>query len=373
MHTLSQPPTDREDDSKVNQRIAPNLNRLLNQDDKQPAQPTPVGDEPQKVDADLVQLIRGRLNQDFRQSHLSREIGVSEATLSQWINNKPPKMLTQLEARLRYWVNTIDERIDLTRELKPTAITKRMAAIIRSIVRTNDLGIITGRAGIGKTCGAKLFTLEFPMAVFLNADYGHNTAECLTDDLWALSRQKRRRDKEPRRHFDILVARFKDSHRPILVDNAHTLTKGGLKWCYAFHNLTGTTESTRCPMILISNPCVEEKILSLADEDQFTTRTGQFRHLAVHKKEDAEELAALILEQYAPGLKVDLLAPATEICLHRGFVRRLKKQLLLALQILEGGLQDDKVIRPMRDQGMTNPQIALSLAASQLTFAQEKD
>ena len=311
------------------------------------------------LDRYLHEQIKAKLTPDFSQAELARQLGVSAAALNKWIKGKPVGDVEKLEFKLQAWLNGAMERIDLTRELRHTPVTQEVCAIIRSIIKTNDLGIVTGRAGIGKTCGAQLFLLEDPMATLLTADYCHGSAECMVSDL----RRKnsiRRRKIDPMGFNDIVVERFTGTNRPLMIDNAHALTMGGLRWAYAFHNRTG------CPVVLIGNPLIEQKILALPDEDQFTTRTGQFQAVGVFDNKSAKELASLLLDQYAPHLKADLLAQATDICRARGYARRLKKQIRVALGILEGGLSDKTVIKDLRAQGFTDAQIAFNLAATQL-------
>ncbi len=326
----------------------------------EPEPETPAAEAPGKIlDRHLHAQIKARLNADFSQAELARQIGVSAAMINKWIKGAPVGDVVKLEFKLQAWLNGAMERVDLTRELRHTPVTQETCAIIRSIIKTNDLGVITGRAGIGKTCGAQLFLLEDPMATLLTADYCHGSAECMVSDL----RRKnsiRRRITDPMGFNDIVVDRFTGTSRPLMIDNAHALTMGGLRWAYAFHNRTG------CPVIMIGNPMIEQKILALPDEDQFTTRTGQFRAVGVFDNKTAQELAGLLLDQYAPHLKADLISQATDTCRARGYARRLKKQIRLALGILEGGLSDINVIKKLRAEGHTDAQIAFSLAATQL-------
>ena len=314
-------------------------------------------------DLELHKKITALLGPDFSQSDLGREIGVSPTAVNRWVNNKPVGDVLGLEEKIRFWLATIDERVDLQREVKETALTQRVAKILRSISRTNDLGILTGRAGIGKSCSLRLFRLQEPLAVLLTADYRHGNADCMIEDLWREARARRRMD-DPSRPGDILVARFRGSNRLLMIDNAHSLTTGGLKWAYAFHNQTG------CPVALIGNPLIKKTVSSLPDEDQYTTRTGQFREVLFEAK-DAAELSALLLDQYAPDLKKDLLAPARQTCQSRGYGRRLKKQIRLAQEILELRLPDNKTVKAMRQDGAVDSQIAFELADGLLLKVEE--
>jgi hypothetical protein len=111
----------------------------------------------------------------------------------------------------------------------------------------------------------------------------------------------------------------------------------------------------------------------LPDEDQFTSRIGQVRKIKMTPN-DGHEMSELLLDQYAPSFKRELAKQAFAVAMGRGHSRRLKKQLRLTLDMLEGGLDPkDEYIKQLRQGGRSEAQIAFDLAATQLLTVEEDE
>jgi len=319
-----------------------------------------------EIDQALRARIKARLGENLTQSELARQIRVSVSTINRWINDVPAGDVGHLEWLLEKWEKDIDERIDLSRINVPTALTGRVAGVLTSVARTSDFALMTGRAGIGKTCGIQLYVVENPTAIVLTASQLHGNAEAMVRDLWRESGTQKRKTERALSKNDILVARYKDSNILIIIDDAHELTASGLKWAKGFHNRTG------CPIVLSGNPSMLDKIRMMPDEDQFTSRIGQNRKLVL-TPDDEKELAALMLRQFAPRHQDELNVLAIQVCGKRGFARKLKKQLRLALEILDGGIKhDNDAIKALAEKGYTDAQIAFKLAAGQLLTVEDE-
>jgi uncharacterized membrane protein len=130
---------------------------------------------------------------------------------------------------------------------------------------------------------------------------------------------------------------------------------------------------TRMPVMLVGNPAGLDKIKRMTDEDQYTSRVGFCPRWAL-TEEDSKELTAVLLAQYAPALREDLFAAALQVACKRGFGRKLKHQLCLTLDILDGGLNErSKAVKEMKAGGMTDAQIAFRLADAQLLKVDVKE
>lgn len=322
------------------------------------------------IDTELRDQVKALITQEFTQSDLARQVGVSPTYVSRYLAGSFVGDVGRLEFALRYFLENKDQRIDLRRGLQPTGLTKRMAKIIASVQNTSDLAGIYGRAGIGKTCGVRLFAAANPMCAVITAGEGNSGRHDLERELWRVSHVRLRKSQGETNlsRNRILVDRFKGSNRLLLIDNGHLLTSSGFRWCMTFH------DDTECPVCLIGNPSMVEKIVRLFDEDQLTSRIGQWRQVKLDEKaNEAEELAALLLAQYAPSLAKELMGLATEVCRRRGFARRLKKQIRLCLEILDGGLPAaNESVKKLRAEQMTDAQIAFKLAATQLLSLEDE-
>lgn len=312
-------------------------------------------------DQELLAAVKRRLGPDLTQADIAREIGSSAAAVNKWINGKPVGDVVDLERRLAEWNLHIDERIDMRRSLVATRVARRVMGICRSIVNTSDFGLLTGRAGIGKTSGLQLFALEFPQAIYIAAAKYRGSGEAIRQALWNRVVVRLSTKENQTRRPEVLVGRLVNSKRPLIIDDAHYLTASGLETIVSLHNDTG------CPVILSGNPVILENVLRLPDEDQFTSRIGKNQKVVLIDKADARELAELLLDQYAPAFKRDLSDAAVAVCLKRGHGRKLKKQLRATLDILDGGFdRNDPGIKNLKSEGKTDAQIAFALAHSQL-------
>ncbi|HEY3913660.1 MAG TPA: AAA family ATPase [Verrucomicrobiae bacterium] len=342
-------------------------NQLPPSDRTEQPDPPEAGKIVKSFDPDLRrQFDEFKSKQNLSISEISQMLKVSSGLISKYLNKKPEGDVAKLEGLIRFLIDNEPLRENLRRDLRKTAIAGRVINIITSVANTNDFAILFSRAGVGKSCGCKLFVAEYKTAALLEAAECHGTSEAMTMDLWDLTGARVRKEERGRKKNDILVLRFKDSNRPVIIDDAHLLTTGGLRWARSFHDRTG------CPVVLVGNPGIVDKIKAMQDEDQFTSRIGQYREIKVSRA-DSRELAALLLDHYRPDCKEELMEMAIEVCSKRGFARKLKKQLLLINDILAGGIDDtNESVKALRRKNMTDCQIAFAMAHTQLLTVKEE-
>ncbi len=299
MHTNSLPPSDRDEILACN--------------------------EPLRSEAEAF-----RLSLPLSQADMSRELGISPSALSKWLNKKPEGDIVSLESLVADWLKSRPAREKLKLALFPTAVSRRLASHLEHVRRTNGVAVITGPAGLGKTCAAKIYFAENPTSVLLTAAAYRGNAAAMTRLLWnqVSTRGWKRRDG-PR--ADYLVEKFRESNRLIVVDNCHRLTRGAIEWLFDFHDDTG------CSLAFIGNPVFHSTLERLADNDQHLSRTGIFPNLTMT---EPKVMAEKMLEAWNPSAKASLLAMASNVVAHRGHCRALRMQLGLTRELISGGISD---------------------------------
>lgn len=257
-------------------------------------------------------------------SDLGRELGVSGSAVSKYLGAKPEGDVASLESSAADVLKNAQKRARRFGELFATTVSNQINSIFETIRKTNDVGGITGPAGIGKTCGTDLYLKVNPTAVKMTATRWLRTGDAMLSLLWEAvdTRSYKRNGSESRAQY--LVNKFDRSNRLLIFDNAHRLTKGGLEFCFDFHDATGV------PICFVGNPEFLDKI---ADNDQQFSRIGLFREL---KLKETRVVANRILDQIAPQFAANLEDMAVQVIERRGHVRSLKKQIVLAKEIFEG-------------------------------------
>lgn len=295
-----------------------------------------------KESAQIDQGLQGRINArlampNISQSDIARSARISGSMLSKWLNNKPEGDWQKLQEVLNKWDLEFDEREDLKRDIKPTLVTDWVVSVITRMARRKALGVLTAPAGTGKTCGCQLYCADNPRAVMLTAGVLHGNAAAMVNELWQKSRARRRISEKGLSQAEILKLRWKGSDAPIIIDEFDKLTVSGFGWVKDFFDFTA------CPILLTGNYRGLEKIRRLPDADQWTSRIREDRKLQLggspaHPLNAAarRQLAALMIEQYAPDFRSELLEAAIVVVGKKGYARRLKFQLQMALDLMDG-------------------------------------
>jgi DNA transposition AAA+ family ATPase len=193
-----------------------------------------------------------------------------------------------------------------------------VAKVCEQIRKTYDVGLITGAAGVGKTCGGILYQQENPSAIRITVNRW-NADPAGIEGLLMAELETRGFKANEERPGAWLVRKLAGSYRIVIIDNAQRLPEDSLKWVFDFH------DATECPVALIGNPEVLDKIRA---NDQLFSRIGICEEIEM---KDPEKVAGALLKQFCPEHADALLGDATEIVKQagRGHGRTLRKQLLI--------------------------------------------
>lgn len=259
---------------------------------------------------------------------LANQMAVSETKISKYLNGKPEGDVKTLEGLIADFMRNNELRIDVDIKLFAWEIAEEIESVIETAIETNDVAAITGPAGLGKTCGGKMFVSKHPLASMITARRRLNNDEAQVRLLWDEIDTSAYPQFNGQSHVQFLERRYKGSNRPILIDNCHRLGLSALQFWFDFNDETET------PIIFIGNP---EFLKNIKKNDQMFSRIGIHRAL---KLKTAAEFADGILAQFAPAHADVLRDVAIKVVSNRGHGRALRKQLRLMNKIMTGGVTD---------------------------------
>jgi DNA transposition AAA+ family ATPase len=269
------------------------------------------------------QLLRTRLQEyitthNITQTELARQLGVSPTAVSKYLSGDPVGDVAKFEALATDVLKAADNRKQASTELFETSISKSVGGAIETIRKTNDVGLISGNAGIGKSKSLEIYLLQNPTAVLVDLKTWGRTGKQIETCLWEQIEPRKWKGGSKSKY---LVDHFRDSNRPLIFDNAHRLRKPGLEWIFDFY------DSTNIPICLVGNP---EVLDIIRRNDQHFSRIGLHKQLKSIKA--AHEIAEKLINQIAPQF-LSCLELAIKVVESRGHVRALRKQLNLAHEL----------------------------------------
>lgn len=297
----------------------------MNQDE------TPGGETPSRLkpyNEELrAQLAAYREEHGLSIADLAKELAIGDASVSRYLNAKPEGDVAGLEARIEDVLKAAPARRAGAKGLFETPVARALNAACQTIRKTNDVGLIHGPAGLGKTCAIKLYLVANPAALAVTVSRWSNSAAGLERTLAEQFTRRRRRGTRA----EWLVDRMRDSNRLLLIDNAHRLSGSGRQWIFDFHDDTGI------PIALIGNP---ELLDAIRENDQQFSRIGLLRPL----KPDlaTSTAAAAMLQLHCPAHARQLQSLAEQVAGERGHLRALKKHLLLLPELMGAARNDVK-------------------------------
>lgn len=280
---------------------------------------------------DYNEILRGQLadykdRNKLTDADLGRELGFGATRINKYLNlfkdgHVPEPDVDEIEKRAADVLKGAERRQANRVRLFPTAITGKIGRYLEDIRRTNDVGLVSGPAGVGKTCAAELYAADNPTAVLLTVLCWKRNSQAMTRLLFdAVDHATCPSNKS---HADWLEEWFKGSNRLLIVDNAHKLGLTGVEYLFDFHDTTGV------PIALIGNP---EVLKTIRRSDQWTSRIGLCREVKMDPK-TADAIAGGLATQLTPDSGKELLGEAVSVTNNAGHARALKKQLVLCREM----------------------------------------
>ena len=226
----------------------------------------------------IVDEVRSRVNDllnagGITQEQLAKQSGVSAAALSTFLagtyqgrnENVAKKLLPMLEATKsrETAIQTVKEP-----EIIETVVMRAMRFGLQYASDRNDVIVIYGAPGVGKTVTLESYVRSNPTAIFMTASPNIRSGRDIMEELLETLGKK----NQGRNRFleKSILSALKNSNRMIIIDEAHFLRLDGLE------TLRRIYDATKCPLVLVGNP----KIMEIITERNKTV-TGQFFSRAV--------------------------------------------------------------------------------------------
>lgn len=257
-------------------------------------------------------------------SKLAGKLGCSTSIISQWLAPEG----NGYEA-IKKWEKSAEDF--LRNEARRTAsgvattdceIAQQIRSAFEAIRKTNDVGMILGEAGQGKTRGVELYHKANPTSVLFGVRSWACDKASMEGELFKAVGSTGY-DKQTKRSA-FLAKRLLNSDRLLIVDDAHKLTRPALQWLFDFHDETGV------PLALVGTFLLEDKV---ADDAQRFSRVGLRFELIPEKP---QELIEHIVRAHAPevgGAFSALCELCEQVVAQHGHFRSANKQMKLAAEL----------------------------------------
>ena len=272
---------------------------------------------------DRLDTYRSSFSPSLTNKSLARKLSCGHTQVSKYLNDRCDWDVAAFELKVEDVLKSAELRRDIdTHTLLETSVTRQVNSVCETIQKTNDIGLIFGPAGAGKTVAIAMYVESNSSAI----DVTLTRWRCNSHGLEKLifeAMETRAFTKSGLTRAEWIISRLNNSDRILILDNAHRLTKSGLEWVFDFQDATGV------PIALVGNPEVLDKI---RDNDQQFSRIGIVREVTL---DDAATVATKIIKQLAPGAEGVIRDLATTIAGEQGHLRSLKKHLLLIPELLE--------------------------------------
>jgi DNA transposition AAA+ family ATPase len=278
---------------------------------------------------DLRDQIRQLMGEDKRlsQNRVAREAGISPTTLSQWLGGTYPGDNAAIEAKLQRWVETTqaaraqaDQMPAAPRYVK-TPTGERVLATLRYAQIAEDIAIVYGGAGLGKTAAAKEYARLAPnvwLATMTPASAGVVPAlQVIAEALGLINVPSGANNLHA-----AICRRVTDTGGLIVIDDAHVLSENALDQIRAIN------DRTQVGLVLIGNERAYARMTGgnrAAYLDRLYSRIGKKTPL---RKSVAGDITALLDAWAIEDAKCR--AQLTEIAGKGGGLRTMTKVLRLA-------------------------------------------
>lgn len=248
--------------------------------------------------------------------------GVNETFLSKYIGDKLDRQVDNFEGRARDMLKGLRERIAFGTEIFESSVTRKMGNAFDLIRRTGQIGLITGRAGHGKTSGKRRFLIDNPSALEITLTAAGGSASKVESMIF------RKIDSQSwngcTSRFDYLVERFRDASRLLIIDNWQRLDASGRNWLFDFH------DEANCPIGGIGNP---EALKPIMANDQHASRLGIVTTYELEPEEFAP-LSYKVARQYSDEAAADAVQDLVAvIAAHDGALRSVELTVVLMQEL----------------------------------------
>lgn len=283
-------------------------------------------------------------NAPYSQADAGRELGYSTSMVSKYLSGNLTGDLSRFELAIEDLLAQAPNREQQQQwtNLFLTSVSQIVEATFERIRKIDDVGLVCGPAGAGKTCACHLYKQGNPTCIFLTATRWKRDAHGMEHLLFEGVGKAGWDGHTPR--MDHVTRKLRDSHRLVIIDNAHRLTTGAIELVCDAQDEAGFSVG------LVGNESVLETIRR---SDQLLSRIGMKRPVVVsapNTKGKAsragtatfsfQQSVKQMIKLHAPdanGQSEEVAALGEIVASKQGHLRALKKQLILAKEIKATG------------------------------------
>ena len=220
-----------------------------------------------------AELRRLRAAGAWTNSRIATAIGYTTRVVSDYLNdagNKYDGDVAAVERKITEWMRDLQLHLDSRVPLIACEVAEQIELAVEEIRTAKRIGVIIGAPGIGKTCGIARYCQSHELAIAFTTRSWHRNVNSLSNCLLAAANMTQ--SKRGLQAFGAFVERTRGMTRPILVDDAHKLTRGAIQLLYDYRDDTGA------PVALFGD---ERLLVKCRDDAQRLRRTGIVTHLQI--------------------------------------------------------------------------------------------
>jgi len=290
---------------------------------------------------DLRRRARAYLDMSgLSQAKAAKEVGISGSTLSQWLSGSYAGDLNEIGERVRKWLqqNTEGQKLGALMPTMPawieTPTAARIIAAIQYAQLAQDIAVIVGGAGMGKTSAINRYLQTGNNAWKVTATPATAAQGVLLEEI-ALALGLRDLQLFPARLQRAIIARLNGSNGALILDEAQHLSKGAFEAARSIHDATGIG------LVFSGNQAIHSRLYGGSGNGfaQLFSRVGKRVILTKPTKGDVQALAAVFGVDGVKELKL-----IDDIAAKPGALRMVRKTLQLAAVFAEGkGIGTDHI------------------------------
>lgn len=223
-----------------------------------------------------------------KQAAISKELGLSTGTLSQFLSGSYTGSNEDIARKVEQFLELERQRQhqtpppSFTRELQNTKLIYNDLNYLRV---TNRISFIVGAAGSGKTTALKHYAAENNGVIYVQADVTKSSPRAALNLIAkAMGLKKRGTSSEM---LDILIDELTDTNRLIIIDEAQHLTER------SFNTLRALNDSAKIGLVYAGTPDIFSRMYGRheAEYDTIHSRIGYIRKLKNrYTEEDIQHL-----------------------------------------------------------------------------------
>lgn len=273
-------------------------------------------------------LAAWRTERKLSMAAVAKRCGYNEATISRYLAGTMTGDVEGLERSVRDMMDADARRQTWAETYIETQGCIETETVLDLIRGACDIGLVTGAAGLGKTTACRRYaaTHEISIMITLSEGCGDNWSVIrLIFDRLDMRGWSRRKGGQTR--GEAVASRLSGSERLVIVDNAQRATLSGLRWLFDL------SDSAGIPIALVGNPDVLDRV---AGSDQLHSRIGLRADIASRRDMAwLDDASASILDAMWPDAPAEVRLLAQETARQPGHLRRLVKQLRIAIRLSE--------------------------------------